>query len=300
MGPSEPVHVAELGGERIGRAAVPAAIQYFRPHQGRGGFKPTGSLLTILSFAFCVQAAWTLFCFIRVLRGETVVLTNVLLTFTCLVLLAISCLIGVRPGLRGESVIASAPDKGAAAQRARYEECKLLYSVLHDTVLATLNEIARGVECTREVRQRCAAEADLIRNMISRDAVPLRSLAIELALVARHQAALGLRVHLQTAGIPGYLPPEVAAAITGACREALNNVARHSGTGEAWVTAVTEPEGGVRVTIVDRGKGFALESITPGHGLNHSIAARMARVAGTSEVHSAMEEGTTVALRWPK
>ncbi len=252
-------------------------------------------------------------------------------------LLIISYLVGVQPELRGGSIIASAAGsvlsligfsvvmsmvsnqlmtnarisastravrlqarEQAAIQQARYEERKLQYSILHDTVLSTLNAIARGVECSREVRQRCAAEADLIRNMISCDAEPLRSLTIELALAARHQAALGLRVHCQTAGIPELVPPEVVAALTSACREALNNVANHAGTNEAWVTASAGAGGGVRVTIVDRGKGFDLRSLTPGHGLNHSIAARMARVRGTSEVDSEIGEGTTVVLRWPK
>jgi two-component sensor histidine kinase len=187
-----------------------------------------------------------------------------------------------------------------AAEQARQDERELQYRILHDTVLPTLNAIARGVECDQRFRQRCAAQADLIRNMVSCDTEPLRSLAIELALVAHHQAALGLRVHCQTAGVPASLPPEVIAALGGSCREALNNVAGHAGTDEAWVTAVAEPEGGVTITIVDRGKGFDPAARTASRGLDHSIAARMAEVGGTSEVASEIGEGTSVTLKWPK
>jgi anti-sigma regulatory factor (Ser/Thr protein kinase) len=187
-----------------------------------------------------------------------------------------------------------------AAQRARYEERKVQYRILHDTVLSTLNAIARGAGCDLRLRQRCAAEADLIRNMISRDNDPPGSLTIELALVAHHQAALGLRVHCQTANLPGFLPPEVIAALTGACREALNNVAKHAGTDEAWVTAFAEPGGSVTITIVDRGNGFDLGSLIPGQGLRYSISARMAEVGGDSRVDSEIGDGATIELRWPK
>jgi signal transduction histidine kinase len=100
--------------------------------------------------------------------------------------------------------------------------------------------------------------------------------------------------------LPEFLPPEVIAALTGACREALNNVAKHAGTDEAWVTAFAEREGSVTITIVDRGNGFDPESLIPGQGLKYSIAARMAEVGGTSKVDSEIGDGTSVELKWPK
>jgi signal transduction histidine kinase len=239
-------------------------------------FTVQSPLLTILSYV--LQATWSLTFAIRV--------TNQLMA-------------NARTAASTGAVVLKARER-AAAQRARYEERKAQYRILHDTVLSTLNAIARGAECDTRLRHRCAAEADLIRNMISRDEDPPGSLTIELALVAHHQAALGLRVHCQTANLPEFLPAEVIAALTGACREALNNVAKHAGTNEAWVTACTEREGSVTITVVDRGNGFDLGSLIPGQGLKYSIAARMAEVGGTSTVDSEIGDGTSVELRWPR
>jgi len=189
----------------------------------------------------------------------------------------------------------------AAGQRARYEERQSQYRILHDTVLSTLTAIARGADSgAGQLRQRCSAEADLIRGMISNDAEPTTSLAVELALVVHHQAALGLRVHCQISDMPEELPPEVIAALTGSCREALNNVAKHAGTDEAWVTAHGGPGGEITITVVDRGRGFDSRALTPGLGLDRSIAARMTEAGGSSFVDSQTGQGTSVELRWPK
>jgi hypothetical protein len=84
----------------------------------------------------------------------------------------------------------------AAAQRARHDERSTQYRLLHDTVLSTLNTIAHGaIRDSPRLRQRCAAEADFLRSMISGDGQPTTNLIMELAVVVHHQAALGLRVH---------------------------------------------------------------------------------------------------------
>jgi signal transduction histidine kinase len=188
----------------------------------------------------------------------------------------------------------------AAAERARHDERLAQYRLLHDTVLSTLNTIARGaVQDTAQLRQRCAAEADALRSMISGAGKPTATLIVELALVVHHQAALGLRVHSNIAQVPENLPPEVVVALTGSCREALNNVAKHSGTNEAWLTAYADQDGSVVVTVVDRGCGFDPEFITPGLGVSRSIVARMAEAGGISSVDSGIGQGTCVELRWP-
>jgi hypothetical protein len=187
----------------------------------------------------------------------------------------------------------------AAAQRARHDERMTQYRVLHDTVLPTLNIIARGdVWVSPQLRQRCAAEADVLRSMISGDGRPATPLIDELALVVRHQAALGLRVHSNIGELPRELPPEAVAALVGSCREALNNVAKHAGTGEAWLTACTGQDGSVVLSVVDRGRGFDPEFIVGGLGMSQSIVARMAEAGGTSKIDSGSGQGTCVELRW--
>jgi len=187
-----------------------------------------------------------------------------------------------------------------AAERVRRSERGHQYRILHDTVLSTLNAVARGAgNATNGLRQRCAADAALIRNMISGDLADVSLLAVELALVVHEQSALGLRVHSQIAELREDLSRHVVSCLSGAAREALNNVAKHAGTGEAWLTAVTDPDGSVVVTVLDRGSGFAPSHAPSGRGLTRSIVDPVRESGGIAVVESIAGQGTSVELRWP-
>src|SRR5205807_2003030 len=95
-------------------------------------------------------------------------------------------------------------------------------------------------------------------------------------------------------------PEPVCGALCGSVREALTNVARHSGTDRATVCA--ERDGDlVAVRIVDDGVGFAPDSVPVGRfGLSGSIVERMANVGGRAEVISHPGRGTTVRIEWPE
>ncbi len=201
--------------------------------------------------------------------------------------------------IRSTTAAMLAERERVAEQRARYDERSRQYRMLHDTVLSTLNSIARGAEQGPRLRERCAADADLIRGMISADPRAFTGLAGELALVIRDQSALGLRVHRHLGDLPDHLPPAAVSALAGACREALNNVIKHAGAGEAWVTATAGPDGTVTVTVVDRGRGLP-RPFTPGLGLTRSVAARMAEAGGGSTVDGEPGQGTCVELTWPR
>jgi signal transduction histidine kinase len=189
----------------------------------------------------------------------------------------------------------------ATEERARFAERTRLYRMLHDNVLPTLTAVARGTVSDDRLRARCAADADLIRDLISADAradpAPPAGLPAELTGVIRDQRALGLRVHARFGSVPEELPAAVIAALAGACREALNNVIKHAGTGEAWLTAIGIA-GAVTVTVVDRGRG--MPAVRAGSGLRQSIGARMAAAGGKSTVDSEAGEGTCVELSWPR
>ena len=200
----------------------------------------------------------------------------------------------------------------SAAEESRDRERTRQYRMLHDTVLSTLSLLARGGLDPADplVRQRCAADADYLRGLISSGGVSAgNQLQGELAGVGREQAALGLRVHLHCADVPVDLPHEVVRALTDACREALNNVVRHAGVDQAWVTArglePAQPDdgparpGSVSVTIADRGAGFDSRSVRPGLGLRESIDGRMTEVGGIAVVDSSPGQGTSVELTWP-
>ncbi|MEU9864431.1 ATP-binding protein [Streptomyces sp. NPDC047971] len=199
----------------------------------------------------------------------------------------------------------------AEAERARQAERMAHHRALHDTVLATLTTIASGrVDANASgVRERCAREAAYLRRLVQRSEEAEAGDGREGAEVPAGEAledvvagaeCLGLTVTAQYHELPP-LPGPVAAAVTAAATEALNNVRRHAGTSAACLTAVGRG-GGITVTVVDRGRGFDAEAAPVdggGTGLRSSVRARMRDVGGAADVDSAPGEGTRVELRWP-
>ncbi|WP_149360656.1 sensor histidine kinase [Lolliginicoccus suaedae] len=188
-----------------------------------------------------------------------------------------------------------------AAAQARLEERLAQHRRLHDTVLTTLTAIARGGLDHRgaDVRSRCAAEADYIRRLISTEKdAPDTSLTTCLTDTIRRAETLGLRVRFQHDPVPGSIPAEVVDALCGATGEALNNVAKHSGSADAWVT-LTVDAGTISLRVVDRGIGFSAESSPPGFGITQSITARLAEHGGSARIESEPGHGTIVELLVP-
>ncbi|MEE6259229.1 sensor histidine kinase [Plantactinospora sonchi] len=193
-----------------------------------------------------------------------------------------------------------AAETATAAGAARFAERLHHYRRLHDTALATLTAIARGGldHRTAEVRRRCAREADYIRQLLTEDqAESVTTLGATLAEVVADAGALDLRVHLRSVQIPGRLPRHVVEAIRDATREALNNVARHAGTREAWLT-VDWHDDVLAVRVVDRGVGFDSERAGPGFGLRRSIEGRIREIGGELRLFSEPGHGTCVELFW--
>ncbi|MFD1321062.1 sensor histidine kinase [Micromonospora sonneratiae] len=184
------------------------------------------------------------------------------------------------------------------------------YRILHDTVLSTLSALSRGSLDTEDplVRQRLAADADYLRGLIATTGSTAgMRLVGALAAIGREPATTGLRVHTHIADVPDDLPSTVTEAAADAVREALNNVARHSGTRSAWVT-VTGPSPvavageaptRLQVTVADRGTGFDVGAVRQGIGLRESITARVTESGGTVLIDSEPGQGTTVEMRWP-
>lgn len=80
-------------------------------------------------------------------------------------------------------------------------------------------------------------------------------------------------------------------------QEALANVARHSGAGQAFVR-LRAADGGLQLEIEDRGRGFAPDASGRGLGLL-AMRERAALVGGTLDVTSLPEGGTRVRLTVP-
>ncbi|CRK56533.1 Two-component system, sensor protein [Alloactinosynnema sp. L-07] len=165
-----------------------------------------------------------------------------------------------------------------------------------DSALATLQMIAGGALDLRadDVRDRCQQDADSLRGLLMSDRGDgVGDLIVELSAVLRDPSLRGLRVHPLFDAGPAEVPGPVTAATVAATRKALANVVDHARTDEAWLTAISTPEGGVSVTVVDRGVGFDREDM-----VITSLLAIMADVNGQALVDSAPGQGTTVELTW--
>ena len=110
----------------------------------------------------------------------------------------------------------------------------------------------------------------------------------------------GIRVALSTEGSFDRVPAVVALGLYRITQEALQNVVKHSGTGEAQV-ALRYSEGLLCLTIADGGVGMELDraNAPPGLGLV-SIRERTRLLQGTVDIWSAPNQGTRVSVRIPK
>lgn len=189
-----------------------------------------------------------------------------------------------------------------AADHARYVTRVSHYRALHDTVLTTLTLIARGGidHRSEQVRQRCARDAEYIRGLLAeRVDTAFGTVTEALRQVVGAVSLLGLRVRYRGELTPPDVPPQVVEAVCDAAREALNNVVKHAGVEEAWLT-VTGEDGVLRVTVVDRGRGFDMDAVPPGFGFRNCLVDRVAAVGGRVRVSSERGAGTCVELSWPR
>lgn len=201
----------------------------------------------------------------------------------------------------------AAEARARSQERVRYlREQIRRYRALHDGPLSILTAIASGGldQHDDEVRRQCAVSANLLRGLISDDPMStLTDLSMALTKAGSDYAIHGLRVHYQFSDLPADLPAAVVDALSGASREALNNIAAHAGTDRAWLTARSDggPDGhAVTVTIVDQGQGFDPTTTPHGRGLPDSITGRMTDVGGEAVVDSMPGQGTRVELRWQR
>ncbi|MBB5895971.1 sensor histidine kinase [Kutzneria kofuensis] len=180
--------------------------------------------------------------------------------------------------------------EAAVAEAVRADE-RAHVAMLHDTAATTLlmvglGEVGSHQQWVREQARRDLAALAGETEVAEGDALPA---LLEVINASR------VRVDLTA---PDALPvsPEIATAVRGALREALNNVARHSGETTATVTVADGS-----VVIADRGTGFRPENVSDRRrGVANSIVERLAAAGGRAVITSAPGEGTTVRLEWDR
>ena len=107
---------------------------------------------------------------------------------------------------------------------------------------------------------------------------------------------------LKMNGVKRRLPDEIETALFRITQEAMNNIRRHSGATKAKVT-VGFLETGIKLTIIDNGKGFDTESKTEQtlkstYGLI-SMKERMHQIGGEFKIKSELRKGTTITVTVP-
>ena len=198
---------------------------------------------------------------------------------------------------------------------AQERERRRIARELHDEIGQTLT----GLKLTLEDHDRLSSEAaacrlerarelavDLLHRVhdLSLDLRPaiLDDLGLQPALVwltERYRDQTGVDVSLSCSGLDGRLRSEVETAAYRIVQEALTNVARHAGVASATVGCALE-HGRLRVTVVDRGRGFDVDAVPVGQSSGLvGMEERARSTAGRIWVDSIVGLGTTVVAELP-
>ena len=211
----------------------------------------------------------------------------------------------IRGGARQADAIVAAgleTERQIRAKEARRADEREQHRQLHDTVLSTLTMVAAGAFAEPSVALTAQADRDLrvLQGLAGAPAVPgglapLTDLGPKLEQAAVSTDDLAVRLKL----VPVTLPSPVADQLAACVGEALRNVERHAGTGQAEVT-VTGGAGWAVVKITDCGRGFDPSATPPSRrGIRESITGRMLAAGGRAAIASRPGAGTTVTVSWP-
>jgi len=213
----------------------------------------------------------------------------------------------IRGGARQADAVVAAgleTERQIRAEEARRADEREQHRQLHDTVLSTLTMVAAGAfaQPSRALTAQAARDLRVLQELAGRPpsaaprgSMPLTDLGPQLERAAASTDDLSVRLELA----PVTLPPPVADQLVACVGEALRNVERHAGTGNAEVT-VTGGAGWTVIRITDHGRGFD-PSVTPPsrRGIRESITGRMLAVGGWAAIASQPGAGTTVTVSWP-
>ncbi|HTX26623.1 MAG TPA: ATP-binding protein [Streptosporangiaceae bacterium] len=217
----------------------------------------------------------------------------------------------IRGGARQADAIVAAgleTERQIHAEEARRADEQEQHRQLHDTVLSTLTMVAAGafVGPSRALAAQAARDLRVLQGLenaegargapaVTAGLAPLTDLRPNLERAAASTDDLAVRLRL----VPVTLPSAVADQLVACVGEALRNVERHAGTGQADVT-VSGGAGWAVVKITDRGRGFDPSATPPSRrGIRESISGRMLAVGGRAAIASRPGAGTTVTVSWP-
>ena len=109
-----------------------------------------------------------------------------------------------------------------------------------------------------------------------------------------------LDVQFLHSNIPGLIPKDVTLCLYRITQEALQNVVKHSGAGEAEVELAGHAEE-IELSISDSGRGFDVEAVKRVAGLGLiSMRERLRQVGGHLSIESEPARGTRIHVRVPR
>jgi signal transduction histidine kinase len=166
---------------------------------------------------------------------------------------------------------------------------------LHDSALQTLLVIDKDAEDSARVRALARRQSRELRNLVDVYAASSSAtLRIELVRAAGQVEEL-FEVDV-SAVIRTDVPMDATlGALVGAAREAMTNAAKYSGVQRIDLYAAVE-DGDVAIYVRDEGRGFDVETIALGHGLEHSVRKRVRDVGGEVYIESTPGEGTEIKV----
>ena len=214
----------------------------------------------------------------------------------------------IRGGARQADAVVAAgleTERQIRAEEARRADEREQHRQLHDTILSTLTMVAAGAFAGPSPALTAQASRDqrVLQDLASApaapavpdDLAPLTDLTPRLERAAASTADLSVRLRLTSVTLPSPVADQLVACVA----EALRNVERHAGTGQAEV-AVTGGAGWAVVKIIDRGRGFDPAATPPWRrGIRESITGRMLAAGGRAAIASRPGAGTTVTVSWP-
>jgi len=109
---------------------------------------------------------------------------------------------------------------------------------------------------------------------------------------------LGIKLHYEKSGTPFAVDTNAGVQVYRIVQEALNNVSRHSGAGEAWVRLRYLPDALI-LEVQDRGQGMAATKSERGIGLV-AMRERAELLSGNVEYLRPAEGGTLVRMKAPR
>jgi signal transduction histidine kinase len=170
-----------------------------------------------------------------------------------------------------------------------------LANKLHDSVLQTLQVIDTDAEDSERVRKLARRQTRELRNLVdayaSADATSLRTALVNVASDIEELYDVDVSAVIRT---DIDMDPTLGALVE-AAREAMTNSAKYSGTERIDLYAAIE-DGAIAIYVRDEGRGFDVEHVQTGHGLEHSVHGRVQEVGGDVCIESTPGEGTEVKV----